>query len=351
MLGVVVKSNAYGHGIHHVARICEEDDAVSYICTANVTEAIALREQGIQKPILVMYFLNTDPDTIVLYDLDLVIFDYETASLLNRIAQKQSKIVRVHVKIDTGMSRFGFLPHEAFDIIMRISQLPHIKIQGIATHFAQSDKEDQGFTREQLVHFTTLITQLEQKGITIPIKHTANSAAVIGNKDTHHNLVRVGAGIYGILPKHILDRHSDTLQLKQPLTWKTRIIHIKKIPPNTSVSYDRMHTTTRETIIGILPIGYYEGYDRKLSNNGNVIICPDGVVRLHNIYAPILGRVCMNMTIIDLTDIPQARVGDEVILMGDYDQVRAHDLAHRIGSFNPREITTRLPEQIPCIVV
>lgn len=351
MLGVVVKSNAYGHGIHQVAHICEHNDAVSYICTANAMEAVALRESGITKPILVMYFLNIDPEMIVIHDIDLVIYDYETAALLSMFGKKHNKKAYIHIKIDTGLSRFGFLAQTAFDDILQISQLPNVTIRGINTHFVQSDKEDQTFTRQQLAQFTHLISKLAHHGITIPVTHTSNSTAVLGIPDAHHNLVRIGAGIYGIVPKHILERHAETINLKQSLTWKTRIIYTKKIPANSSVSYDHLHITTRETTIGILPIGYFEGYDRKLSNNGNVLVTANRVTRLNHHYAPVLGRVSMNMTIIDLTDVPHARVGDEVILMGDYDGVRAHDLAHRIGSANPREITTRLPTQIPCVVV
>ena len=351
LLGVVVKSNAYGHGLHQVAQICEGNDAVAYLCTGNAMEAVALRESGITKPILVMYFLNIDPEKIVMHEIDLVIYDYDTAALLNMLGKKHDKQAYIHVKIDTGLSRFGFLADTAFDTIMRIAQLPNVTIRGINTHFAQSDKEDQSFTRNQLALFSNLIDQLQQHGITIPLKHTSNSTAVLGIPDAHHNLVRVGAGIYGILPKHILDRHAETINLKQPLTWKSRIIYTKSIPANSSVSYDHLHITTRETIIGIIPVGYFEGYDRKLSNNGSVLIGADGVIRKQHLYAPVLGRVSMNMTIIDLTDVPGARVGDEVILMGDYDQVRASDLAHRIGSANPREITTRLPTQIPCVIV
>lgn len=350
MLGVVVKSNAYGHGLLHVAQICETNDAVSYLCTANALEGIALRQAGIKKPIVALYFLNTDPENIIIHDIDIIIYDYETAALLNTLAPKHHKKAYVHIKIDTGLSRFGFFADEAFDVIMRIAQLPHVSIRGITTHFAQSDKEDQTFTRQQLALFANLIAKLEQHGIHIPIKHTSNSTAVLGIPDAYHNLVRVGAGIYGILPKHILERHAQTIQLKQPLTWKTRIMYTKTIPVGASVSYDRLFTAERPTTIGIIPVGYYEGYDRKLSNNGHVLVSADNVSRKNHILAPVLGRVSMNMTIIDLTDVPHARVGDEVILMGDFDGVRAYDLAHRIGSTNPREITTRLPTQIPCVV-
>jgi alanine racemase len=351
MLGVVIKSNAYGHGLLQVASICENNPNVSYLCTANALEALALRQAGITKPIVALYFLNIDPELIILHDIDQVIYDYETAALLNALAQKQHKKANVHIKIDTGLSRFGFFANEAAEIIMRIAQLPHVTIRGLTTHFAQSDKEDQTFTRQQLGLFINLITQLEKQGIHIPIKHTSNSTAVLGIPDTYHNLVRVGAGIYGILPKHILERHAATITLKQPLTWKTRIMYTKTIPAGSTVSYDRLFTAERDTTIGIVPVGYYEGYDRKLSNNGHVLIVADNAIRNHHLLAPVLGRVSMNMTIIDVTDVPHARAGDEVILMGDYDGVRASDLAARIGSTNPREITTRLPTQIPCVVI
>jgi alanine racemase len=351
MLGVVVKSNAYGHGLIQVASVCEKNPNVSYLCTANAVEALTLRQAGITKPIVALYFLNSDPEQIVVHDIDIVIYDYETVALLNALARKHNKKANIHIKIDTGLSRFGFFAHEALDIIKRIWQLPHITIRGITTHFAQSDKEDQTFTRQQLGLFSNLVATLETEGIYIPIKHTSNSTAVLGIPDAYHNLVRVGAGIYGILPKHILERHENTIQLKQPLTWKTRIIYTKTIPAGATVSYDRLFTAERNTTIGIIPVGYYEGYDRKLSNNGHALIAADNVARQHHLPAPVLGRVSMNMTIIDITDVPHARVGDEVILMGDYDGVRASDLAARIGSTNPREITTRLPTQIPCVVI
>lgn len=351
MLGVVVKSNAYGHGLIQVASVCEKNQNVAYLCTGNALEALALRQAGISKPIVALYFLNIDPELIILHDIDQVIYDYETAALLNALAQKQNKQANVHIKIDTGLSRFGLFAHEAADIITRIRQLPHINIRGITTHFAQSDKEDQTFTRQQLALFANLIAELEQRGIHIPIKHTSNSTAVLGIPDAHHNLVRVGAGIYGILPKHILERHAQSIKLKQPLTWKTRIMYTKKIPAGATVSYDRLFTAERDTVIGIVPVGYYEGYDRKLSNNGHVLVSADNVIRTQHIAAPVLGRVSMNMTIIDITDVPGAHVGDEVILMGDYDGVRASDLAARMSSANPREITTRLPTQIPCVLI
>ena len=353
-LGVVVKSNAYGHGIVEIGTLCQTSPHVDWLCTTSLSEALVLRKHGVTKPILVTCIIDQDPTQAVEQSIDLVVYDMHTIAALNNCAAQLGKPANIHIKIDTGMSRFGIYPHDALAFIQEASLLPYIKINGICSHFSESDATDTHYTTQQLEQFNAVLKQLDDALIRIPIKHTGNSAAVTAQTKSHFNLVRVGAAAYGLQQSESsiekAQRLEPTFALKPVMSWKTKLLNIKTIPAHTPVGYNRTHITTETTTIGILPIGYYEGYDRRLSNKGSVFVATNNVVRVAEQYASVIGRVCMNVTMIDISHIKNAKVGDHVLLLGDHPDIRAHEIAHAIGSFNPREITTRISPTIARIV-
>lgn len=341
----VIKSNAYGHGMLEVAQICNQLPEVDMMCVVNIAEAIQLRHAGIQKPILVLSIFQHNLDAACIMDIDVVIFDLALAHELNHIGIQHGKKIKVHIKIDTGLSRLGILAAQALAFVQVVAQLPYITIQGIFTHFADSECEDQTFTNLQIERFNELLEKLGSHGIAIPLIHASCSAAAQANNKSHFTLARAGIGIYGLWPsqenKKMAQQLFPSLQLKPVLTWKTSIIQIKEIPAGSFVGYNRTHTTTRVTKTAILPIGYWDGYDRKLSNSGKVII--------NGQCAPIIGRVAMNLCIIDITDL-QAQVGDKVTLLGNIPGITAEDLAEQCQTIN-YEIVTRINPLLPRIIV
>jgi alanine racemase len=339
-LSVVAKSNAYGHGTKEIGILCQENAQVDWLCTASLSEALELRSYGITKPILVLSIIDKDPELALTHDIDFPVFDLETAQILNAIAQKTNRAFNVHIKIDTGLTRYGLAAETALDNIKAIHALPHIKARGIFTSCAESGNPDQTFTLQQLNTFNELCKTLEGQGIVIPFKHGANSAAAstVQAQFPLFNFVRLGAGVYGLWHfRDSVDNHPE-LSLKPVLSWKTRIGTIRNVPVGTCVSYDRTFITDRPTTIAIIPVGYQDGYDRRFSNKG--------VVRIHDYYARIIGRVAMNAALIEIPEGKTAHIGDEVILLGDYDKLQAHQLAALIESYNAREITTRLAPHI-----
>jgi len=345
LLAPVIKSNAYGHGISLVASICEQTAAVDMLCVVNVSEALYLRSMGIKKPLLVLSILRDDVQAAILQDIQLVVVDLATAITLNDLGKKLGKKVEIHIKIDTGLSRLGFLSCDAFETITLIHKLQFIIIKGIFTHFADSENIDQTFTNQQIARFNTLIEALEDHGISIPLRHTSCSAAITANIQSHFTLSRVGIGIYGLWPSHenkkLTHSYYPSFSLKPALTWKTAIMQLKEIPVGSSIGYDCTHTVDRASMIAVLPIGYWDGYDRGFSNTGQVMI--------KNKLAPVVGRVAMNLTMIDVTDL-DACVGDEVILLGNAPGVSAEDLAMRCQTIN-YEIVTRINPLLPRIGV
>lgn len=347
-LAAVVKSNAYGHGMQEVGALCQQNNNIDWLCTSSLSEALTLRAANIAKPILVMGIIDDNPELAIAHDIDVVLFDIEAAYELNALGKLLHKKVNIHIKIDTGLTRFGFYPNQTLPIIKEIAQMAWVNMRGIMTHCAESYNPDQSFTLQQLETFNQLINQIEDAGIDIPLKHAFNSAATstFMHLFPKLNFFRVGAGLYGLW--HFKDSWHDMqanhgINLKPVLTWKTQVMHIKHAPTGAYVSYDRTYQTTKPTTIAILPMGYYENYDRRLSNKGIVLIKSD-------FYAPVIGRVCMNATIIEIPEGKTVNVGDEVTLLGDYDQIRAHDLTNAMASYNAREITTRLNTCIERIV-
>jgi alanine racemase len=329
LFSLVVKANAYGHGLLPIAKMAEVNSNIDYLCTFKLTEAIFLRKHKIKKPILILGLLDTDLKLAIKNNIDLTIFDTETAIKLNKIATKLNKIVNIHIKIDTGLSRLGFL-HNDIESIIQISKLKYIHIKGIFSHFSESDIEDDSFTNLQLQRFNELINALEKFNIKIPLKHIENSSATIRFKNNlkNFNFVRIGGAAYGITKEYIGE--TFPININPIFKWKARLISKKNIPCGSYISYARTHQVKRDTTIGIIPVGYSEGYDRRFSNNSFVLI--------NNQKVKILGRICMNMIILDITDI-HANIGDEVILISDHPELNPTTLAKSLGSINYELLT------------
>jgi alanine racemase len=342
----VIKSNAYGHGIELIAQLCENLAEVALICVVSLSEAVYLRTQKITKPILVLSIVDQDLEQAVLFDISIVIFSYNIAHKLSEVAQKYNKRASVHIKIDTGLSRLGIVVDQALSVIQDISKLPGIHLQGIFSHFADSESSDQSFTQYQLSRFNALNNKLKSHDIHIPLQHITCSAAITAQKNYQGTIVRAGIGIYGLWPSHenkqLTRTYYPTFNLQPVLTWKTKIIQIKDIPSGSYVGYSRTFQVHQTARIAILPIGYYDGYDRQLSNRGHVLI--------NNKLAPIIGRIAMNMTIVDITSIPDVHEDTIVTLLGDQSGITAEDIARSCDTIN-YEIVARINPLLPRILV
>ena len=337
----VVKANAYGHGSIEVSRELE-NAGVDMLGVATVDEGARLREAGISKDILVLGLIYDDrvPD-IIKWRLTPVVYTQAVVKSLSDASCSAGITSPVHVKVDTGMKRIGVDSDDATEFVSEISKLKGIRIEGLMTHFAEADLDDKDFVREQLSRFLAACKRIEQAGIRIPLRHVANSAAIIDMKETHLDMVRPGIMLYGYPPSPQLGENVD---LKQVMTLKSRIIYLKNVPPKTGISYGRIYTTNRETIVATLPIGYADGFSRSLSNTGQVIV--------RGTRVPVIGRVCMDMTMVDVTDIPGVAVGDEVTIIGGMNGkgIYADDIARWTGTIS-YEVLCRIGERVERVYV
>ncbi len=345
-LAVVIKANAYGHGLSEIAQLCERINAVDWLCTVNLSEALTIRAHNSRNPILVLGFIDADLFNAINQNIAFVISDYQNAQYLNDFCKKHVCRFNVHIKIDTGLSRFGVMPENTLSFIQQLKTLSHLSIQGICTHLAESQKLDQTYTDKQLSAFNHVLAQLEQAKIIIPLKHAANSAATTSPDFSAYNFFRVGIGAYGYWPSESNKERTQKLYpsftLKPVLTWKTRIIQVKKILPKTDVGYDRTYKTTKLTTVAFIPVGYYGGYDPLLSNNAHV--------RINEKSAPIIGRIAMNLMTIDITNISSTKIGDEVLVLGNYEDINGYCLAAKTGINNVRYLTTRINPNLKRII-
>ncbi|MCX5922399.1 MAG: alanine racemase [Candidatus Dependentiae bacterium] len=342
LLAPVIKSNAYGHGIEQVAKILDNHEAIGMICVVSLSEALTLRTLGIQKPLLVLSIIDADIKKTALHNITLVVYTIAMAEAMNNVGKEYNKKMSVHVKIDTGLARLGVPIDTALEFITTLSRMPYIHIEGIFTHFANSENKDQTYMTLQLSRFVHVLNSLEHHNIHIPYCHAASSAGITGNLNSHFNMARAGIGIYGLWPslsnKERAQKLHPDFTLKPVLSWKTTIIQIKEIPAESYVGYDLTYQTKEATRIAVLPVGYWDGLSRKLSNKG--------VILVHNKQAPIIGRVAMNLTCINITGI-DASIGDEVTLLGA--GISADDLAAQCDTIN-YEITTRINPLLPRII-
>lgn len=320
-LAVVIKGNGYGHGLEQMAFLCEQNAHVDWMCVAQLSEALSL--SNISKPILVFGYYDVNPQHAVDKNIHFMIDCLDRARNLNAIGEKNSYQFNVHIKIDTGLSRMGVRADEALNFAKTLRQLPYINIAGIYSHFSASDTNPT-LTAQQLTIYTDVLTQLQHHNITPNYIHMSNTASVSTVEyPQQFNFFRVGLGIYGLGP--------DRTHLQSVMTWKTHIMHIKTVPAGSYINYYGSYQTIRLTRIALLPIGYYDGYQFRFANKTSVII--------NGSCAPVIGRIAMNMTIVDVTDIP-ASIGDEVMLLGNNEKINPHTLATTAEIKNAREIIT-----------
>jgi alanine racemase len=333
--------------LFEIAALVQENPLVEWLCLANLSDAVALRERGFTKQLLVLGYCDIDPLYAAQQGVHLTVYDKQMIKELSDVGRAAKKPILVHLKVDTGLRRLGFFPHEVPEVLAYISTLPGITLAGIGSHFAESYHENQEFTQQQACQFHKLLVQLAQQKVVIPARHVANSAGGINVAAPLCNVVRVGAGIYGMWPsdftKAAAQSQSVSCELRPVLTWKTRIITIRDLPAYTFVGYDRTYLTTQKITAAILPMGYFDGYSRRLSNIGTMMV--------RNKPARVIGRVSMNMTMIDVTGIEGISVGDEVTIMGGDGENSPKKIAELIGSFNQREITTLLHPSIKRVVI
>ena len=306
LLGVV-KANAYGHGAVPVASYLENQ--VDYFATATIEEAVELRENGISAPILILGYVSPSQyGDLVEYDITQTIDSYAQALALEKEAARQNRKAKAHLAVDTGMTRIGFqvTEHDA-DEAAKIADLPHIELEGMFTHFSCADQEDKTYCSMQMEKYDKMTALLAERGVTIPLRHICNSAGIMEFDDHRFEMVRWGIITYGIYPSEEVKK--ERLDLIPALSWKSHVIHVKEVGPGIGVSYGATYVTEKPmTRIATVSAGYADGYPRALSNQGCVLI--------HGKKAPIIGRICMDQMMVDVTDIPDVQVEDVVTLVG-----------------------------------
>jgi len=348
---VAVKANAYGHGLVAVARRAIESGADA-LGVARLHEAITLREAGLSAPILVLGY--TSPDsvaTLVRHDITQTLYAVETArAYAERIGQTGGRL-KVHLKVDSGMGRLGILPGArryappgidvtgtAVKEILEIARLQEVELEGVFTHFASADSADKTYAEQQFTVYLDFLDRLQRAGFEIPVRHAANSGAIIDMPHTHLDMVRAGISLYGLYPSDEVDQSKITLVPAMSL--KSRIIHLKAVPAGFAVSYGMTHTTEKPTTIATIPVGYADGYNRRLSNRGCMLV--------NGVRAPIVGRVCMDLTMLDVGHISDVNLEDEVVIIGRQgtESVTADEIAGMLGTIN-YEVTSAITARVP----
>lgn len=342
----VIKTNAYGHGSVVLGRELERLGA-SWLAVACVDEGIELRKAGIHLPILVLGFTSPDQYGELLdHDITPTVFSVEMAKAMNETAMARNKILNIHIKLDTGMGRIGFLAgKESVADILRISRLSHIRVEGMFTHFACADMEDEkskAITRWQFEKYVQMEQWLAEGGLTLPIRHCANSAGIIDSPQMHEDMVRAGIILYGLYPSEEMPK--DNLRLMPVMSLKSHITYIKTLGPGEGISYGYTYVTDKETVVATIPVGYGDGYPRILSNRGHVLI--------HGQRVPIIGRICMDQFMVDVTGLDGVCEGDEVTLMGSDGEacIPVEELAAMAGSFN-YEFVCDVGRRVPRVYV
>lgn len=333
----VVKANAYGHGAIEVSRALVQA-GVTRLAVASIQEGIGLREAGISVDILVLVDLfDKHTPELIAHRLTPVITEQHLLPALAKAAEGGAQPFPIHVKVDTGMGRLGFSPSELASLFNALPGWQSLRIEGFMTHLADSDGDDPSHTELQLKTFRGLLEQVEQRGITIPLVHVANSAAIVRYPQAHFSLVRPGIMLYGY---HTLPDSVPCPRLLPVLALRTTVMQLRTIRPGETVSYNRTFVAKRASTIAVLPVGYADGYSRRLSNRGFVLI--------KGRRAPIVGLICMDMTMVDVTDVPSVRVGDTVTLIGrdEQDAIWANDIGDATETI-PYEVLCAIGPRIP----
>ena len=321
----IVKADAYGHGAVQIARLL--DEKCSFFGVSSIAEALELRQAGLTKPILILGYTPVEAFRLVIgQDIRPAIFRQDDAIALSKLAQKQGVTIPFHFAVDTGMSRLGFQATEdSADICADIARLPGIYAEGLFSHFATADCADLTKAKAQARRFAEFDRMLRERGVEIPLRHLDNSAGLMNFTD-HYEMVRSGIVTYGMYPSDEVD--PGLLDLKPALQWRSRVTHIKMLPPGREISYGGTFVTTRRTRVATVPVGYADGYRRSLSGKFYVLI--------RGRRAPILGRVCMDQMLVDITDVPDVKIDDPVVLVGSdgNDVITMEEIAAAADSFN-----------------
>ena len=305
----VVKTDGYGHGAVPIAKELETKKYMYGFATATAEEAFILRKAGIRKPILVLgYVFPYTYEQMIMEDIRFTVFREDSLSQIEEAAKKQNKVAKVHIKVDTGMCRIGISPDETgSNFIQKVIENPWLEVEGIFTHLAKADSENKADAEKQYRTFTYFCKQIEERfQIKIPLKHCANSAAALEMPDTHMDIVRIGIASYGLWPSEEIKK--ECYSLKPAFSLHSHIVYIKKVDAGKEIGYGGTYITKKSTIVATIPVGYGDGYPRTLSNRGYVLINGE--------KAPILGRICMDQFMVDITHIDGVKEGDEVVLIG-----------------------------------
>jgi len=333
----VIKANAYGHGAIELAKLYKTN-GINYLVVSVLSEALELRGAGIKGPILM---LNYTPayqyELVVKNDLIVAIYNFDDAFTLSEVAQSNGKIAKIHINIDSGMGRLGFVTDDkTIEEIEQIINLPNLDVEGIFTHFSRSDESDKAYSNIQMERFKWLIDELDKREIHFKFKHSSNSAAVIDMHQYNMDMVRPGLMLYGYYPSEEVDK--TKINLKPAMTLKAKISNVKKVPTGSYIGYGQNYMTDRESIIATIPLGYADGYSRLLSNKGKVSI--------NGKLVPVVGNICMDQMMVNVTGLDDVNIGDEVILFGGLDAPKLEDLAKAMNTI-VYDLLTMMGRRLP----
>lgn len=354
-LMAVVKANGYGHGAVEISRRALQNGA-GYLAVARINEAVALRKAGLSAPILILgYSPPALAETLIEYELTQTVYHLRTAQALSDMARRAGRKIKIHIKVDSGMGRLGFVlapsdmeitnekaENHTLEQILSIARLAGLQVEGIFTHFATADSADKSYANRQLERFSDFINHLTVAGLQIPIVHAANSAALIDMPESHFDMVRPGIATYGLYPSPEVSK--NTVELRPVMALKSRIVHLKKVPAGFYVSYGITHCTAEPTTIATVPVGYADGYNRLLSSRGHMLV--------HGQRVPIIGRVCMDLTMLDVGKLSAVAIEDEVVLFGQQQDatITADELAAELNTIN-YEIVATITARVPRVYI
>jgi len=333
----VVKANAYGHGAVQVARTVLESGG-NWLGVARVDEGVQLRQAGLTCPILVLgYAPPAEAGQIVEHKLTPTLNTRQLALAVSSASVARNRVTAVHVKVDTGLTRFGLLPHEVVGFVRSVASLPGIEVEGLYTHFASADEPDKTYTLRQLAILKDTLASLSSAGVKIRLRHAANSAATLDLPETHLDMVRCGIAIYGLYPS---DSVSRTVKLRPAMALKSRVARVREVPAGTSVSYGRTYYTPEASRLALVPIGYADGVSRALSNRGSMLVRGRRV--------PIVGRVCMDNCVVNVQGLPEVRHDEEVVIIGRQGdaEISADEIAGMLGTIS-YEVTCDIGARVP----
>ena len=340
----VLKADAYGHGAVQIAQMLETVDYIWGYAVATLDEAVVLKSEGMKKPVLVLGCVFPDQYMEMLkYDIRMNVYTEEMAEAISQMATREGLTAYMHIKLDTGMARLGFdISEKSVEAIHRISEMQNVCMEGIFTHFAKADEADKTFTKKQIEDFLWMTGNLKEKGVAFQYEHCANSAAIIDVPEGHFDLVRAGISTFGLYPSEEVNR--DNVRLKPAMALKSHVAFVKQIEVGTPISYGGTFVSEKSMTIATIPVGYADGYPRNLSNVGYVLI--------RGKQAPIVGRVCMDQFMVDVTDIEGVSFGDNVTLIGKdgNEAISVETLSELSGRFN-YEFICDLGKRIPRVYV